>query len=155
MIDVDLIERVRRELLADIDLDYVGLGSAAFQIGEALGVENPGELRSLTLRIIEGLLADHLVEAGMAQGADAPATPAPPDWDAFEWLARQHPPTPGEWQFDAWAGFPSEIVERLTDAWSLPSSNTDLDTICWFRATDEGHRKALEWRAERDRLQHR
>jgi hypothetical protein len=152
MTAVTLIESVRRELLADSELDYLGLGQVAFQVGEALGLESPSELRSVTLSILESLLDDHLIEAGMPEGMDKPGTPAPDGENMDEWLARTHQPVPGEWQFDAWPGSPSEIVGRIRNRWSAPSDDTDLDTICWFRATGEGRRKAIEWKTERDDL---
>jgi hypothetical protein len=152
MTDTKVIDRVRKEIVADSDLDYVSLGQVVFCLEEALATANHAELRRLALSVIEGLLADRLVEAGMADGENSPARPLSPGEDLDDWLARAKAPTPGNWQFDLWPGSPSEIIERISSAWTTSTNEVDLDAVCWFRATDEGRRKVGEWRAERLKL---
>ena len=142
---------LRREILADIDLDYVALGQIAFQVGEALVIDDPIAIRSMTLQIIGGLLQDGLIEAGMPQGMDQPTSPAASDQDPYEWLAKARPPAPGQWPFDAWGGTPADVTTRIASEWRDIASGTDLDRVCWFRATEKGRIEACEWRARRDR----
>jgi hypothetical protein len=119
------LKRLKRDILREGDEDHVGLWSIIWQIRHELNDEeyprreedraDPGEVRSVTLRLLQDLLQDGLVKAGF--------------------------PTPDGRGFEPWSLEPHEVIRRINSEWDALGREPNIGEIVWFTATEKGEKE--------------
>ncbi len=113
------IVRLERELLEECAEDHLGLWAVIWPLREEFGIEDEGERRKITLRILTDLLEADLIRAGFPDG-------------------RQ--------RFDAWNLSTPETLKRIEREWDELDREPNISEVAWFDITEKG--KAHLARAE-------
>ncbi len=104
-------EQIRKEFLDECHDDYVGLWKLVWRFENSLRRSNTDLIRDLTLRLLEELLNEQLVKAGM-------------------------PNRKGE--FQAWRESPDEVIIRIKSEWDKLGRPPKIGDIVWFTTTKKG-----------------
>lgn len=114
------IARLERELLEECAEDHLGLWSMIWPLREEFGIEDEGERREITLRMLTDLLRAGLMRAGFPDGRE---------------------------RFDAWNLSATESLKRIEREWDDLDREPNIAEIAWFDVTEKG--KAHLARSER------
>lgn len=105
-------ERLRREILAELADDYVGLWEVAWMVATELGSEDAAAVRENTMRLVEGMLLRGLIRPGLAREDGG---------------------------FDPWPTGPEDFVLALKERWDAVGGRLPtLGEIAWFDSTPRG-----------------
>lgn len=104
-------ERLRREILAELADDYVGLWDVARMVTEEVGDEDLAAVRESTMRLVEGMLLLGLIRCGVAKDDGG---------------------------FDPWPTGPEDPVQVLNERWDEIERVPTLGDIAWFDSTPRG-----------------
>ncbi len=116
------IESLRRELLADLTDDYVGLWDIARLVGREWDLEDSAEIRATAMTLLSDPVEDGLVKPGIARDDGG---------------------------FDAWNLAPEEAVDKIRRGWEAINGMPALGDVAWFAITPEGERFVRERSANR------
>ena len=111
----DRAERLEHELLEEMKEDYVGLWEIARLVRSELGVEDPAEVRELTLKVIEEMLMHGWIRPGYATH---------------------------DGEFEAWEVDPGTALHRIDGGWEGIDPIPTVGDIAWFDLTEWGERVA-------------
>lgn len=112
------LDSLKREFLLEAAEDYVGLWEFPSSIRRHLSIEDPEEIKRVSMELIRQFVNE---------GIFAPGELA------------------GEGGFDAWSLSPSESIETIGKLWERLGREPNLgDEAPWFNLTKKGERVAQE-----------
>lgn len=111
-------EEVLESLVEECQEDHVGLWRIVNAVRLDLGSSNPGETRTMTLRLIRSLL----YERGMQVG---------------------HPASDGR-HFVAWDLPADQALSRIEKEWSALGRDPNIGEVAWFTSAQEPPNQALQ-----------
>lgn len=146
-------EDVKFGFLSSCCIDYESIAGLIDEVREVLELADEESVESVARKILNDLLIDRLVEAGIPDGmgpGQSEAKVLSPEESAVA-LERFGSQTRALWGFTPWHGEPRDIFDRIVREWELLGRQPDSEEICWLRATENGRRAADAWRACRRR----
>jgi hypothetical protein len=111
-------EDVLESLAEECHSDHVGLWEIVDAVRFDLGSSNPVETRTLTLRLVRGLLS----ERGMLIG---------------------HPAPDGR-HFVSWNLSPDQAVNRIEKEWSVLGREPNIGEVAWFTSPEQLSNEPLQ-----------
>lgn len=113
------LQEIHKSVLAECAYDDVGLWSIIVHVyGESYARRSilPDQVRRETIKVVNDLLSEELVEAGNPNG---------PEFVRFSWSM-------------------AEIIDHIESEWDRLGRTPDVGEICWFRATPKGKKLVNE-----------